>query len=160
MKIMIINGSYGADNGRGGVKVINRGQTCEVDEAEAKRLVLLGVAVIDTDSPLPPAETGAPAADSSGAGNDTPDAETPAGAQETGESGKYAGMKVAELRALMKERGLSMRVGMTKVDMAAALIASEQTSGDGELPPDPEDEEQPINDGELPPVLAAEDPGV
>ena len=37
--IIIMSGAYGKDNGRGGVTVVRRGDTCTVDDAEAQRLI-------------------------------------------------------------------------------------------------------------------------
>lgn len=170
MKIRIISGSYGADNGRLGVRVIDRGQTCEVDEAEAKRLVALGVAVIETETPASQQAAPIPPAESNGEGNDTPEAGKPTEAQEKGESvGPYDNMKAQALRNLMKERGLPCKVGVKNADMIAALeaydrehAAPEPEADAAALDEDPADvpDEDEIEDGELPPDLSVEAPSV
>ena len=71
MKVEIISGSYGWRKTKDAMpKLIERGGTCEVDEAEAKRLVALGVAAIVREvdeAPVASASTGrndaAPCAD-------------------------------------------------------------------------------------------------
>ena len=173
MKILITSGSYGADNGRGGVNVIDRGQTCEVSDGEAKRLIALGVAKAATKTPAAAAETPAPAPASDGPGGNTPDDGKPATAQETGKNGGgYAAMKAQDLRNLMKERGLPCKVGIKNADMIAMLEAYDKehsadatpengsdgaADGDNDGGGDPGTDEE-VNDGEQPPDLGAGDP--
>lgn len=144
------------------------------DEATEKRLVSLGAAEYVAETPPTPAGMGAPAAGSSGAGNDNPDAENGAAGQETPEDGTaYADMKAPALRNLMKERGLPCKVGIKNAEMIAALEAYDKEhaaaepladgADGGANAEDAEDEEPPTEDeegdedGEQPPELGAED---
>lgn len=139
--VMIIAGAYGADNGRHGVTVIERGQTCQVDDAEAKRLIALGVA----------AEAVATAPERV----ETPDAvDNPPAAENPQERAGIASdperllkLTNAELRKLAEEMGLDPSGCKKKADYVE-LITSADEDGDT------------VDDGELPPALEAEVPTV
>lgn len=140
------------------------------DEATEKRLVSLGAAEYVAETPPTPAETGAPAAGSSGAGNDNPDTENGTAGQETPEDGTaYADMKAPALRNLMKERGLPCKVGIKNAEMIAALEAYDKEHAAAEPLADgadgganaegvedeepPTEDEESVEDGEQPPEL-------
>lgn len=59
MKIEIISGSYGWRKTKDAMpKLVERGGICEVDEAEARRLVALGVAAIVHEADEAPVASG------------------------------------------------------------------------------------------------------
>ena len=75
MKIKIINGTYGhRPEGALHPRPVAAGEVCDVTEAEAMRLVRLGVAVIVAPAAV---ATACKAPESTGAGVTLPDAETP-----------------------------------------------------------------------------------
>ena len=149
--IRMIFGSYGLPDGKRGVKLIDCGQTCEVDDAEAERLVALGVAAPVVATPQEPqAETG------TGEKN-TPAPETP---QEplsgSLDPEQLSTMTKANLKKLAEDMGLDTSGCNVKADFVA-LIAAE------EFPVDPEDDdedEDAVDDGDTPPDLGAEAPVV
>lgn len=136
MKIIkIITGAYGADNGKGGVTVIDRGQTCEVSDEEAARLVALGVAAMDVATPQE-------AQDAAGAGENT----TNGNSSQEGTTGhmdadQFSTMTNAQLKQLAEDMGLNVSKCKKKADYIE-LIAAEEVivPPDGELPPDLEAE--------------------
>lgn len=161
--IRMINGST-----RIGTNIFNAASgPFEADEATEKRLVSLGAAEYVAETPPTPAGTGAPAAGSAGAGNDNPDAENGAAGQETPEDGiAYADMKAPALRNLMKERGLSCKVGIKNAEMIAALEAYDKEHAATEPPADDADgsanaedtkDEETPEGGEPLPELGGED---
>ena len=147
--IKMIFGSYGLPDGKYGVKLIDCGQTCEVDDAEAERLVALGVAAVVVATPQEPqAETGT--------GENTPALETP---QEplsgSLDPEQLATMTVANLKKLAEDLGLDTAKCRVKADYVALISAEE-------FPVDPEDDEDEdvVDDGDTPPDLGAEAPVV
>ena len=73
MKIEIISGSYGWRKTKDAMpKLVERGGICEVDEAEARRLVALGVAAIVHEADEAPV-----ASDSTVESGDTPCVDMP-----------------------------------------------------------------------------------
>ena len=109
MKIEIISGSYGWRKTKDAMpKLVERGGICEVDEAEARRLVALGVAAIVHEADEAPVASG-----STVESGDTPCADMPS--EENGaESGAEAHldaeqlqeMTVAQLKELAAELGI------------------------------------------------------
>ena len=148
--VRMIFGSYGLPDGKFGVKLIDCGQTCEVDDAEAERLIALGVAAPVVATPQEPqAETGT--------GENTPAPETP---QEplsgSLDPEQLSTMTKANLKKLAEDMGLDTSGCNVKADFVA-LIAAE------EFPVDPEDDdedEDAVDDGDTPPDLGAEAPVV
>ena len=131
MEVKIICGGYGLPSKRGS-KLILCGQTAEVPEQEAKRLIALGLAVPVKDVPETQeteATTHAPSV------TDTPDpdkeqeteAEVPAadmGEDEPEESEvDLSDLKVEELKALCKQAGIDTKGLRSKADLIAAYEA-------------------------------------
>ncbi len=135
--VMIIAGAYGADNGRHGVTVIERGQICEVDDAEAGRLIALGVAA----EAVATAPEGAKEPD---AVDNPPAAENPQERAETApDPEKLMKLTNAELKKLAEEMGLDPSGCKKKADYVELIILADEdgdTVDDGELPPVPEAE--------------------
>ena len=146
MKIEIISGSYGWRKTKDAMpKLIERGGTCEVDEAEAKRLVALGVAAIVRESGealVASASTGrndaAPCADMPSEENGTEgDTDAHLDAEQLQE------MTVAQLKELAAELGVETTKLRKKDDLIAAIVA---------VPVEPGEE---IGEGDLPDLSAA-----
>ena len=133
MKVLIISGSYGWRKTKDAMpKHIERGCTCEVDDAEAKRLVALGVATIvheSGDVPLAsvntPESSDAPCVDMPSEENG---AETPAEAHLDAE--QLREMPVAELRELAADLGIETEKLRKKDDLIAAIVAVTVTQGE------------------------------
>lgn len=124
--IRITNGVYG---GKDGMKRASDGPFTLSAEEEA-RLVKRGVAeyVATPDDPAPDPELEREqepvlAPEEKAPVPDTEDDKTP-----------HAGMTVKELREIAKERGVSFKVGMTKPEMVAAIMAAQN-------PPEPVEDE-------------------
>ncbi len=149
--IKMIFGSYGAPDGRGRVRLIDCGQTCEVEDAEEERLIDLRVAqeVVAT-----PKEREEPIK----AGENTPDASD---AQEgiTGhlDPEELSNWTVAQLKQLAEDMELDTSKCRVKADYVA-LISEAEVSVPAEDEADEEDDT--VDDGELPPDLEAEAPVV
>ncbi len=141
MEIRITNGSYGwRKTPEKPPKLIERGSTCTVDEAEAKRLFALGVAepvcdvrgeALATDSKDEIADT--PSPDILGAENGAKsDAEAHLDAEQLQE------LTVAQLKELAEEMCISTAKLKKKDDLIAAIIAVSVEPGEeaaeGELP--------------------------
>lgn len=146
MKVEIISGSYGWRKSKDAMpKLIERGGTCEVDEAEAKRLVALGIAAIVREvdeAPVATASTGrndaAPCADMPNKGNGAEsDAEAHLATEQLQE------MTVAQLKELAAELGIETAKLRKKDDLIAAIAA---------VPVEPGEE---IGEGDLPDLSAA-----
>ena len=133
MKVLIISGSYGWRKTKDAMpKLIERGCTCEVDEAEAKRLIALGVAAVVHESDEAPLASGStvesgdtPCVDMPSAENG---AETPAEAHLDAE--QLQEMTVAELRGLAAELGIETEKLRKKDDLIAAIVAVPVTPGE------------------------------
>lgn len=138
MLIHIINGTYGhrpklanGENSPFVVPVTRNDPPIDVDEKEAARLVEAGLAeyvsvkavATGAEPPAPDNPNGnTPEGESGAEGHQTPKNDpTPFGVQEY-----TTDMRVDELRAAMRERGLAVKVGMTKADMVSALMGSEE----------------------------------
>lgn len=109
MKIEIISGSYGWRKTKDAMpKLVERGGICEVDEAEARRLVALGVAAIVHEADEAPV-----ASDSTVESGDTPCVDMPCeenGAESDAEAHLDAEqlqeMTVAQLKELAADLGI------------------------------------------------------
>lgn len=150
MKIEIISGSYGWRKTKDAMpKLVERGGICEVDEAEARRLVALGVAAIVHEADEAPVASG-----STVESGDTPCADMPSeenGAESGAESGAGAHldaeqlqeMTVAQLKELAAELGIETAKLRKKDDLIAAIVA---------VPVEPGEE---ISEDDLPDLSAA-----
>ena len=141
MKIEIISGSYGWRKTKDAMpKLVERGGICEVDEAEARRLVALGVAAIvreADEAPVASASTGrndaAPCADmpnkENGAESDT---------EAHLDTEQLQEMTVAQLKELAAELGIETAKLRKKDDLIAAIVAVPvepgEEAGEGDLP--------------------------
>jgi len=146
--VRIIKGVYGYRPGPGkSTKPIYMGKTVDLPDAEADRLVGLGIA--EYAGVAPEADEigpeGVPAGvEDDGAGVNMSGGENGAEGQEEDEDGPGdddlperpaydGGTSAADLRKLMGEAGLQYRVGMSKGDMIAAL---DEFYGSDQQPPD------------------------
>ena len=141
MKVEIISGSYGWRKTKDAMpKLVERGGICEVDEAEARRLVALGVAAIVREvdeAPVASASTGrndaAPCADmpnkENGAESDT---------EAHLDTEQLQEMTVAQLKELAAELGIETAKLRKKDDLIAAIVAVPvepgEEAGEGDLP--------------------------
>ena len=162
--VRIISGSYGADNGKRGVCVIDRGNTCEVDDAEAARLISLGVAAEVVATPQEPQ-------DAPEAGVNTPDDEK---AQEpligSLDPEQLSTMTNAQLKKLAEDMGLDTAKCRVKADYIELITAVEfavdpegdedDADADGEADDEDADadDDAEVDDGEAPPDLNVEAP--
>lgn len=130
MKVKIICGSYGYRT-KYGVKPVMLGETCEVDGAEAGRLVGLGVAEIVDAPAVPSAAVPAPSATEQEY-NDTPAeenaAEKPAAARLTPED--LADTTVANLKKMAADMGIDTKALKTKDALIQAICAEEVYPGE------------------------------
>lgn len=141
VEVKITIGSYGWRKTKDAMpKLIERGGTCKVDEAEAQRLVALGVAAIVNEADEAPVATAsapesgaAPCSDIPGAEND---AESDTEAHLDAE--QLQKMTVAQLKELAEEMCISTAKLKRKDDLIAAIIAVSVEPGEeaaeGELP--------------------------
>lgn len=137
--IKIISGSYGADNGSGGVKLVSRGETCVVDEGEAARLVSLGVAAVDVATLAGAQEISETSANTSDDGNGPSEQETA-----LFDEAKLLTMTNDDLKKLGESMGADVAKCKKKADYVAAIIAAQEVVDEGE--------------DEDPPYLSVEDP--
>ena len=141
MKVEIISGSYGWRKTKDAMpKLIERGGTCEVDEAEAKRLVALGVAAIVRE-----VDEASVASASTGRNDAAPCVDMPNkenGAESDAEAHldteQLQEMTVAQLKELAAELGIETAKLRKKDDLIAAIVAvpveSGEEAGEGDLP--------------------------
>ena len=169
IKIKIISGTYGKletqewkdedGNAKATTKIMpktSKDDAFELDPEEAKRLVGLGVAVY--------ADGDAEEEDRDGDGEGTK--------PEAGKPSYSADTNANVLRDLMKSASLTIKVGMSKAEMAAALDehygaanAADDREEDGDADGDADDssgietdESEGGGDGEPPPDLSAQEP--
>lgn len=142
MKIEIISGSYGWRKTKDAMpKLVERGGICEVDEAEARRLVALGVAAIVHEADEAPVASG-----STVESGDTPCADMPSeenGAEAHLDAAQLQEMTVAQLKELAAELGIETAKLRKKDDLIAAIVA---------VPVEPGEE---ISEDDLPDLSAA-----
>ena len=146
MKVEIISGSYGWRKTKDAMpKLIERGGTCEVDEAEAKRLVALGVAAIVREVDEAPVASASTGRNDAAPGADMPSKEN--GAESDAEAHldteQLQEMTVAQLKELAAELGIETAKLRKKDDLIAAIVA---------VPVEPGEE---IGEGDLPDLSAA-----
>lgn len=142
MKVEIISGSYGWRKTKDAMpKLVERGGICEVDEAEARRLVALGVAAIVHEADEAPVASG-----STVESGDTPCADMPSeenGAEAHLDAEQLQEMTVAQLKELAAEFGIETAKLRKKDDLIAAIVA---------VPVEPGEE---ISEDDLPDLSAA-----
>ena len=149
-KVKIVNGAYGyKPAGAVSVKAITaESGPIEVSNAEAERLVRLGVAVIvdapaevAPECPAVPVATAPPADDGCEGCTDIPEEENGAEGQETAclDAEQLKTMTNAQLRELAEDMGLDVSVCKVKADYID-LIAAEEVEIDEEAPPELEAE--------------------
>lgn len=145
--VKIISGVYGADNGKGGVTAIARGQTCELPDAEAARLVAFGVATMVVAT-LQEGQTMPKAGENTPSGNNAQE-------NSTGhlDAKQLSSMTNAQLKQLAEDMGLDAAKCKKKADYIELITAEEVI-----VPPDGEEYDDTVDDGELPPDLQAEAP--
>lgn len=141
VEVKIISGSYGWRKTREAMpKLIERGSTCKVDEAEAQRLVALGVAAIVSEAGETPVATASAPETGVAPCSDIPSAEN--GAESDAEAHLDAEqlqeLTVAQLKVLAEEMGIAAAKLKKKDDLIAAIIAASVEPGEeaaeGELP--------------------------
>ena len=125
--IRIVSGNYGARPAGGRLTVITKGNTVEVPDDEAARLVNLGVAAY-VKEPVLMAET-VPAPVSEDAPSDTPDEEVNEAPEAHEES--LEDMPFEQLKQLAKESGLPVGKLRSRTNIIKAL----QELEDGDKPP-------------------------
>ncbi len=145
MLIHIINGTYGhrpkLANGEDSpfvVPVTRRDPPIAVDDQEAARLVEAGIAEYVNAEAVATAD--APSEQKNRGGNipgnedGVEGAQTPENVPSPSENQEFTtDMRVDELRAAMRERGIAVKIGMKKADMVDALNSAPE---DGEELPD------------------------
>lgn len=133
MKIEIISGSYGWRKTKDAMpKLVERGGICEVDEAEARRLVALGVAAIVHEADEAPVASGS-----------TVESGAESGAEAHLDAEQLQEMTVAQLKELAAELGIETAKLRKKDDLIAAIVA---------VPVEPGEE---ISEDDLPDLSAA-----
>ena len=120
--IRIVSGCYAAHPNGGRLKVIEKGQTVEVSEDEAARLVNLGVAAY-VKEPVLMAEI-PPAPVSEAAPSDTPDEELNEAPEAPEES--LEDMNFDQLKQLAKENGLPVGKLRSRANIIKALRELEE----------------------------------
>lgn len=140
--VKIIFGSYGAGSGAGVVRVVSRGETCEVDDSEAERLVSIGVAsYIDAAaSPVPAVSNeGTETSASMGEPENAAEGEKTASARLDPEQLKT--MKNLQLKKLARDMGIDVTGLRTNAELIDAITAVDVEIDTDEDTPDltPED---------------------
>jgi hypothetical protein len=156
MKIEIISGSYGWRKTKDAMpKLVERGGICEVDEAEARRLVALGVAAIVHEADEAPVASGSTVESGDIPCVDMPSAEN--GAESDAEAHldpeQLKTLTKAKLTELAKEMGIDTAKLKTKAQLIAAIT-------DVPLEDAIAEDDDGVDDGEAPPVLTPEAPVV
>ena len=130
MIVEILCGGYGCPT-KTGVHTVSRGERCEVSDAEAARLIGLGVAKFAVSAPPAPepAPAEAPAAAES---NDTPAAEASQNGSETAhlDPDQLHDMTVVNLKKLAADMGIDTKQLKTKDALIQAICAEDVVPGD------------------------------
>lgn len=130
MFVEILCGGYGCRSGKS-IHTVMRGEQCKVSEAEAARLIGLGVAkavTVTTNAP----ESVPVAAPAASEDNDIPDEETSQGGSETAtlDPDQLRSMTVANLKKLAADMGIDTKQFKTKDALIEAICAEEVIPGD------------------------------
>lgn len=139
VSIKIICGTYGYHpDGAVHPIPIERGSCCNVPEAEASRLIALGVAELAEQSSAAGVATGSSDTSATERGVDTVDDEIAAEGEETAllSEADLLAMKMDELRALAADFGLNVRKMRSKAEIALAISAAQRAALAVESQPD------------------------
>ena len=130
MIVEILCGGYGCPT-KTGVHTVSRGERCEVSDAEAARLIGLGVAKYAFSAPTAP-ETVPVDVPATAEGNDTPAAETSQNGSEVAHLAPYQlhDMTVANLKKLAADMGIDTKQLKTKDALIQAICAEDVVPGD------------------------------
>lgn len=130
MIVEILCGGYGCPT-KTGVHTVAHGERCEVSDAEAARLIGLGVAKCVFSAPAAP-ETAPAEAPAVVEGNDTPAAETSQNGSETAhlDPNQLHDMTVANLKKLAADMGIDTKQFKTKDALIQAICAEDVAPGD------------------------------
>lgn len=130
MIVEILCGGYGCPT-KTGVHTVAHSERCEVSDAEAARLVGLGVAKYVFSAPTAP-ETAPADVPATAEGNDTPDEEASQGGSETATLApdQLRSMTVANLKKLAADMGIDTKQLKTKDALIEAICAEEVIPGD------------------------------
>ena len=130
MLVEILCGGYGCRT-KTGIHTVMRGEQCEVSDAEAARLIGLGVAKCAFSAPTAP-ETAPADVPATAEGNDTPTAETQQGGSGTAhlDPNQLQDMTVAELKKLAADMGIETKQLKTKDELVEAICAEDVVPGD------------------------------
>jgi len=126
---------------RGRVRPVSRGETAEVSEAEAARLVALGVAAYAESAGMPPAPPSGgnkPQGVQENAPGGRSAAETAAGGGEGAfdeETARLERMTKADLERMARDMGVDISGARNNHERAALIVAAD-ASGDGEDAPE------------------------
>lgn len=142
MKVKIISGAYGyRPVGSAHPTTIMRGETCDVTEEEANRLLSIGAAEIAEEAPTEEVITAPDGKDESKAGEDTATQNNGTGSKEDAhlDPDQLSEMKFDELKQLAEDMGIDTKGMRSKASLIDAIVAVEVTvdeEDDGEQPPD------------------------
>lgn len=150
MKVKIISGTYGwRPDKDGSVEPVSKGGTCEVSDAEAARLVGLGVAsYVESSAEAPSVPPASPPGgeEPPAPSQDTPGEEPLTGPPVSGGEGDPDAAEVARLERMQRPDLEQMATDLgvdsatifgakNKHDLAVLIVAAEEPE-DGEVPPD------------------------
>ena len=130
MIVEILCGGYGCPT-KTGIHTVSRGERCEVSDAEAIRLIGLGVAKYAFSAPTAP-ETAPAEAPAAAEGNDTPAAEASQNGSETAhlDPDQLHDMTVANLKKLAADMGIDTKQLKTKDALIQAICSEDVVLGD------------------------------
>ena len=130
MIVEILCGGYGCPT-KTGVHAVSHGERCEVSNAEATRLIGLGVAKYAFSAPTAP-ETAPADVPAAVEGNDTPAAEASQNGSEAAhlDPDQLHDMTVANLKMLAADMGIDTKQLKTKDALIQAICAEDVVPGD------------------------------
>ena len=130
MIVEILCGGYGCPT-KTGVHTVAHGERCEVSDAEAARLIGLGVAKCAFSAPTAP-ETAPADVPATAKGNDTPAAEASQNGSEAAhlDPDQLHDMTVANLKKLAADMGIDTKQLKTKDALIQAICAEDVVPGD------------------------------
>lgn len=137
VNIEIISGAYGhRPDGSSHPVTIERGQCCEVPEAEAERLIALGIARMAVQSGSGAVATSADGLNSNAPSVNTPSEENGAEGEETAriDPRQLKELTNDKLRELAEDMGISTGKLKTKAQLIDAITAVEVAPGEDVLP--------------------------